>query len=192
MNFNKLIKEELHEAEKLLNKIINQPAMINNINHAASLMSKAVKNNGKIISCGNGGSHCDAMHFAEELTGRYRDDRPPIPAIAISDPSHISCVSNDYGFDNIFSRFIDAMGQPEDVLLGITTSGNSPNIINAVKSANKKGMTTIILSGNNGGQVSEISNINIIVPFSGYSDRIQEIHIKIIHIFILLIEQQLR
>lgn len=192
MNFNKIIKEELHEAEKLLNKIINQPAMINNINHAASLMSKAVKNNGKIISCGNGGSHCDAMHFAEELTGRYRDDRPPIPAIAISDPSHISCVSNDYGFDNIFSRFIDAMGQPEDVLLGITTSGNSPNIINAVKSANKKGMTTIILSGNNGGQVSEISNINIIVPFSGYSDRIQEIHIKIIHIFILLIEQQLR
>ncbi len=191
MNLNKLIKEELNEAEKLLNKIINQPAMINNINQAASLMAEAVKKNGKIISCGNGGSHCDAMHFAEELTGRYRDDRPPIPAIAISDPSHISCVSNDYGFENIFSRFIDAMGQPEDVLLGITTSGNSPNIINAVKSANRKGMTTIILSGNDGGRVAEISNINIIVPFSGYSDRIQEIHIKIIHIFILLIEQQL-
>jgi len=191
MNFNKLIKEELHEAEKLLNKIINQPAMINNINQAASLMAEAVKNNGKIISCGNGGSHCDAMHFAEELTGRYRDDRLPIPAIAISDPSHISCVSNDYGFENIFSRFIDAMGQPDDVLLGITTSGNSPNIINAVKSANRKGMTTIILSGNDGGMVSEISNISIIVPFSGYSDRIQEIHIKIIHIFILLLEQQL-
>jgi D-sedoheptulose 7-phosphate isomerase len=191
MNFNKLIKEELLEAEKLLNKIINQPAMINNINQAASLMVDAVKNNGKIISCGNGGSHCDAMHFAEELTGRYRDDRPPIPAIAISDPSHMSCVSNDYGFDNIFSRFIDAVGQPDDVLLGITTSGNSPNIINAVESANKKGMTSIILSGNDGGLVSDISNINIIVPFSGYSDRIQEIHIKIIHIFILLIEQRL-
>ena len=191
MNFNKLIKDELNEAEKLLNKIINQPAMINNINQAASLMAEAVKNNGKIISCGNGGSHCDAMHFAEELTGRYRDDRPPIPAIAISDPSHMSCVSNDYGFDNIFSRFIDAVGQPDDVLLGITTSGNSPNIINAVESANKKGMTSIILSGNDGGLVSEISNINIIVPFSGYSDRIQEIHIKIIHIFILLIEQRL-
>ena len=191
MNFNKIIKEELYEAEKLLNKIINQPAMINNINQAASLMAEAVKNNGKIISCGNGGSHCDAMHFAEELTGRYRDDRPPIPAIAISDPTHMSCVSNDYGFDNIFSRFIDAMGHKNDVLLGITTSGNSPNIINAVKSANNKGMTSIILSGNDGGEVSKISNINIIVPFSGYSDRIQEIHIKIIHIFILLIEQQL-
>ena len=191
MNFNKIIKEELHEAEKLLNKIINHPVMINNINQAALLMAEAVKNNGKIISCGNGGSHCDAMHFAEELTGRYREDRAPIPAIAISDPSHMSCVSNDYGFENIFSRFIDAMGQPDDVLLGITTSGNSPNIINAVKSANKKDMTTIILSGNDGGQVSEMSNISIIVPFSGYSDRIQEIHIKIIHIFILLIEQQL-
>jgi len=191
MNFSKTIKEELYEAEKLLTKIINQPAMINNINQAALLMADAVKNNGKIISCGNGGSHCDAMHFAEELTGRYRNDRPPIPAIAISDPSHISCVSNDYGFDNIFSRFIDAMGQPNDVLLGITTSGNSPNIINAVKSAKKKGMTSIILSGNGGGQVSKISNVSIIVPFSGYSDRIQEIHIKIIHIFILLIEKQL-
>lgn len=191
MNFSNIIKNELHEAEKLLNKIINQPAMIDNINQAASLMAEAVKNNGKIISCGNGGSHCDAMHFAEELTGRYREDRPPIPAIAISDPSHISCVSNDFGFDNIFSRFIDAMGQPNDVLLGITTSGNSPNIVNAVKSADKKEMSTIILSGNEGGRVSKISDINIIVPFSGYSDRIQEIHIKIIHIFILLIEKQL-
>ncbi len=191
MNFSKTIKEELYEAEKLLIKIINQPAMINNINQAALLMAEAVKNNGKIISCGNGGSHCDAMHFAEELTGRYRNDRPPIPAIAISDPSHISCVGNDYGFDNIFSRFIDAMGQPNDVLLGITTSGNSPNIINAVKSAKIKGMPSIALSGNDGGQVAKISNVSIVVPFSGYSDRIQEIHIKIIHIFILLIEKQL-
>jgi len=191
MNYSKTIKEELHEAEKLLNKIINQPAMINNINQAALLMAEAVKNNGKIISCGNGGSHCDAMHFAEELTGRYRNDRPPIPAIAISDPSHISCVGNDYGFENVFSRYIDALGQPNDVLLGITTSGNSLNIINAVKSANIKGMTSIVLSGNDGGQVSEISNVSIIVPFSGYSDRIQEVHIKIIHIFILLIEKQL-
>ena len=191
MNFNKIIKEELYEAEKLLTKIINQPAMINNINHASSLMVEAVKNKGKIISCGNGGSHCDAMHFAEELTGRYRDDRPPIPAIAISDPSHISCVSNDYGFEKIFSRFIDAMGQSNDILLGITTSGNSPNIIKAVESAKSKGMSTIILSGNDGGQVSKMSNVSIVVPFTGYSDRIQEIHIKIIHILILLIEKQL-
>ena len=190
MDVNEIIKGELNEAKELLNNIINQPAMINNINHAATLMAKAIKNKGKIISCGNGGSHCDAMHFAEELTGQYREKRQPIPAIAISDPSHISCVSNDYGFDHIFSRFIDAVGQPGDVLLGITTSGNSQNIINAVKSAKVKDITTIILTGNDGGKVAELADLCLIVPHSGYADRIQEIHIKIIHILILLIEKQ--
>ena len=164
--------------------------MIDKINRAASLMADAINKNGKIISCGNGGSHCDAMHFAEELTGRYREHRKPIPAIAISDPSHLSCVGNDYGFDLIFSRFIEALGLPGDVLLGITTSGNSENIINAVKSAKEKGMTTIILTGNDGGRIADQADICLIIPFSGYSDRIQEIHIKIIHIFILLIEKQ--
>jgi len=165
--------------------------MINSINQAASLMSEAVKNGGKIISCGNGGSHCDAMHFAEELTGRFREHRKPLPAIAISDPTHISCVGNDYGFENIFSRFIEAIGNPGDILLAITTSGNSPNIINAVKSAQSKKLTSIILTGNNGGEVSQMADLSLIVPYNGYSDRIQEIHIKIIHIFILLIEKKL-
>ena len=109
MDVNDIIKRELNEAKELLENIINQPVMINNINRAATIMASAIKNNGKIITCGNGGSHCDAMHFAEELTGQYREKRQPIPAIAISDPSHISCVSNDYGFDHIFSRFIDAI-----------------------------------------------------------------------------------
>ena len=165
--------------------------MINNINHASMLMAEAIKSNGKIISCGNGGSHCDAMHFAEELTGRYRENRKPLPAIAISDPSHISCVANDYGFDHIFSRFIEALGQPGDILLGITTSGNSQNIVNAVQSAKEMGITTIILTGNDGGKVAEMADLSLIVSHSGYADRIQEIHIKIIHIFILLIEKQL-
>jgi D-sedoheptulose 7-phosphate isomerase len=191
MDLEEIIKGELNEAKELLNKIINQPAMINNIKNAATIMADAVKHNGKIISCGNGGSHCDAMHFAEELTGRYREDRKPIPAIAISDPSHISCVSNDYGFDSIFSRFLEAVGQSGDVLLAITTSGNSQNIINAVNVAKEKGMTSIVLSGNDGGRVKEKSDLTLIVPFSGYSDRIQEIHIKIIHILIHLIEKQL-
>jgi len=190
MDVNEIIKGELNEAKELLNNIINQPAMINNINHAATLMAKAIQNNGKIISCGNGGSHCDAMHFAEELTGRYREERLPIPAIAISDPSHISCVGNDYGFDYIFSRFIEAVGQAGDVLLGITTSGNSQNIINAVISAKAKDITTIILTGNDGGKIVEFADLSLIVPHSGYADRIQEIHIKIIHILILLIEKQ--
>jgi D-sedoheptulose 7-phosphate isomerase len=189
MDINKIIRGELNEAKDLLTNIINQPAMINNINHAAILMAQAIQNKGKIISCGNGGSHCDAMHFAEELTGQYRDERIPIPAVAISDPSHISCVANDYGFDHIFSRYIDAVGQPGDVLLGITTSGNSQNVINAVLSAKAKDMTTIILTGNDGGKVISYSDHNIIVPHRGYADRIQEIHIKIIHILILLIEK---
>lgn len=165
--------------------------MINNIQKSARVMADAVNGKKKIISCGNGGSHCDAMHFAEELTGRYREDRRPIPAMAISDPSHISCVSNDYGFERIFSRFIEAFGQSGDVLLALTTSGNSPNIIQAVRAAKEKNMTSIVLSGNGGGKVDEICDINVIVPFNGYSDRIQEVHIKIIHIFIYLIEKQL-
>lgn len=190
MDINGIIRRELNEAKDLLNNIINQPAMINNINLAAKLMAEAIQNNGKIISCGNGGSHCDAMHFAEELTGRYRNDRIPLPAIAISDPSHISCVGNDYGFDYIFSRFIEAIGQTGDTLLGITTSGNSQNIINAVETAKAKGITSIILTGNDGGKIAQIADLSLIVPHNGYSDRIQEIHIKIIHILILLIEKQ--
>ena len=189
MDATEIIKSELYEAKKLLESIINQPAMINNIYRAATIMADAIKKHGKIISCGNGGSHCDAMHFAEELTGRYREDRKPIPAIAISDPSHISCVGNDYGFNQIFSRFIDAAGQPGDILLGITTSGNSANIITAVMSAREKGMTSIILTGNDGGKIAEMADFSLIVPYTGYADRIQEIHIKIIHILILLIEK---
>ena len=186
-----VIKGELIEAKELLSKIINQPTMLRKINQAAELMVNAINNEHKIISCGNGGSHCDAMHFAEELTGRYRADRKPIPAIAISDPSHITCVSNDYGFDQIFSRFIEAVGQEGDILLGITTSGNSKNINEAVLAAQRKGITSIILSGNDGGEVSKIANLSLIVPHTGFSDRIQEIHIKIIHILILLIEKSI-
>jgi D-sedoheptulose 7-phosphate isomerase len=191
MEVRDIIQRELNDAKELLDNIINQPAMIHNINRAATLMVDAIKNDGKIISCGNGGSHCDAMHFAEELTGRYRDNRKPIPAISISDPTHMSCVSNDYGFDHIFSRFIEAIGMPGDILLGITTSGNSENIIEATKMARIKRMTSIILTGNDGGKVTDIADLSLIVPYTGYSDRIQEIHIKIIHIFILLLEKQL-
>jgi D-sedoheptulose 7-phosphate isomerase len=186
-----IIKGELIEAKELLSKIINQPTMLHNINQAAELMVNAINSEHKIISCGNGGSHCDAMHFAEELTGRYRADRRPIPAIAISDPSHITCVSNDFGFDQIFSRYIEAVGQEGDILLGITTSGNSQNINEAVLIAQKKGMISIVLTGNDGGEVSKIANLSLIVPHIGFSDRIQEIHIKIIHILVLLIEKSI-
>jgi D-sedoheptulose 7-phosphate isomerase len=129
------------------------------------------------------------MHFAEELTGRYRENRAALPAIVISDPSHISCVANDFGYDHVFSRYIEALGQKGDVLLGISTSGNSPNIIRAVEAAKAKGVKTVILSGKDGGKLANIADIEIIVPHFGYADRIQEVHIKIIHILILLIEK---
>jgi D-sedoheptulose 7-phosphate isomerase len=149
-----IISQELNEAQKVLQKFLSNKKNIADIEAAARLMASAIQAGNKIISCGNGGSHCDAMHFAEELSGRYRDDRRSLAAIAISDVSHLSCVSNDYGYEFVFSRFIEGLGNQEDVLLGISTSGNSGNIIKAVE-----------------------------------ADRIQEIHIKVIHILILLIEK---
>lgn len=184
------IKQELEEGAKVLSNFMNNEVNLKSIEKASKIISAAINNGRKVISCGNGGSHCDAMHFAEELTGRYRDDRRSLPAIAISDPSHISCVSNDYGYEHIFSRYIEGLGNQGDVLLGISTSGNSPNIIKAVEAAKGKGMQTIILTGKDGGKLRNNADLEICVEHFGYADRIQEIHIKIIHILILLIEKQ--
>lgn len=161
------------------------------IHQAGTKMVFSLKNGGKIISCGNGGSMSDAMHFAEELTGRYRSDRDPIPAISISDPSYLSCVSNDYGYDYVFSRFIKAFGSNGDVLLAISTSGNSKNVIEAIRMAKQKGMIVIGLSGKTGGEMSELVDVEIRAPFSEYADRAQEIHIKVIHSLIDFIELNL-
>lgn len=189
MEFQNIISQELREAQAVLDTFLNDPVQIEKIERAASLMADAISNNHKIISCGNGGSHCDAMHFAEELTGRYRDNRRSLPAIAISDVSHISCVSNDFGFEFVFSRFVEGLGQAGDVLLGLSTSGNSANIIRAVEAAKAKGMKVVILSGKDGGKLAGQADVEIRVPHFGYADRIQEIHIKVIHIFMLLIEK---
>ena len=185
------IRAELAEAQNVLAMFLNDPENLNRIEAAAKLMAGAVKAEGKILSCGNGGSMCDAMHFAEELTGRYRDDRPAIPAIAISDASHLSCVSNDYGYEFVFSRYVEALGQPGDVLLGISTSGNSANVLKAAQAARSRGLKVVSLTGKDGGQLAALSDVEIRVPHFGYADRIQEIHIKVIHILILLIEQHL-
>lgn len=158
---------------------------------AASWIVSSVRNKGKVISCGNGGSMSDAMHFAEELTGRYRKSRPAIAAVSISDPSHITCVGNDYGFEEIFSRFVDGVGNEGDVLLGISTSGNSHNVIKAFEVAKQKGIKTIALTGKDGGKIAGNVDLEIRVPFMGYADRIQEVHIKIIHSLIQLIEEEL-
>jgi D-sedoheptulose 7-phosphate isomerase len=185
------ISEALHESQKVLSDFLGNEENIQNIAKAAQLMADAIQRGNKIISCGNGGSHCDAMHFAEELSGRYRENRRALPAIAISDPSHISCVGNDYGFDFIFSRMVEALGQPGDVLLGISTSGNSKNIIQAIEAARNRGLQVVILSGKDGGKMAGQADVEIRVPHFGYADRIQEIHIKVIHILIQLIEKQL-
>jgi D-sedoheptulose 7-phosphate isomerase len=131
------------------------------------------------------------MHFAEELSGRFRGDRKAIPALSISDPSHISCVANDYGYEFIFSRYIEALGNTGDILLGISTSGNSANVIKAVESAKAKGIKTIVLTGKTGGNLSEIADLEIRAPHSEFADRAQEIHIKVIHALIDGIERKL-
>ncbi|OZI08872.1 phosphoheptose isomerase [Siphonobacter sp. BAB-5385] len=184
-----IIQQELSEAQQVLDRFLNDPKHSQHIEDAARLLAVAIQNGNKIISCGNGGSHCDAMHFAEELTGRYRNDRRSLPAIAISDVSHLSCVSNDYGYDHVFSRFVEGMGFAGDVLVGISTSGNSANIIKAVEAARSKGMKVLILTGKDGGKLAGQADVEICVPHFGYADRIQEIHIKVIHILILLIEK---
>ncbi len=186
-----IIRSELNEAADTLNKFISDPVNIESIQRAAVLLADSFKAGGKVISCGNGGSHCDAMHFAEELTGRYRENRPGYPAIAISDVSHISCVGNDFGFDHIFSRYVEAVGQKGDVLFGISTSGNSANVIKAIEAARAKGMKVITLTGKNGGKMDGSADVEVRVPHFGFADRVQEIHIKVIHILILLIEKEM-
>ncbi|MBE2894091.1 D-sedoheptulose 7-phosphate isomerase [Spirabiliibacterium falconis] len=182
------IKAELTQAADVLNAFLNDDKHIEQIERAAKLLADSFKHGGKVLSCGNGGSHCDAMHFAEELTGRYRENRPGYPAIAISDPSHLSCVSNDFGYDYVFSRYVEAVGQKGDVLFGLSTSGNSTNIFNAIQAAKAKGMKVITLTGKDGGKMAGLADVEIRVPHFGYADRIQEIHIKVIHILMMLIE----
>jgi D-sedoheptulose 7-phosphate isomerase len=191
MDLKSVITDELKAASQVLHTFSNDPTAISKIEQASQIMARAVNAGGKIISCGNGGSHCDAMHFAEELTGRYRENRKAIPALCISDPSHISCVSNDYGYEFVFSRYLEALGNRGDVLLAISTSGQSPNVLRAAQTARDRGMEVISLTGKEGGKLGPLSTIELRVPHSGYADRIQEVHIKIIHILILLIEKQI-
>jgi D-sedoheptulose 7-phosphate isomerase len=186
-----LIRSELTEAADVLNKFLSDDNNIAQIEAAAKMIADSFKQGGKVLSCGNGGSHCDAMHFAEELTGRYRENRPGYPGIAISDPSHLSCVSNDFGYDFVFSRYLEAVGRSGDVVFGLSTSGNSKNILIAMETAKAKGMKTIALTGKDGGKMAGVADIEIRVPHFGYADRIQEVHIKIIHIVIQLIEKEM-
>lgn len=184
------LRNAFDEAQRTLDTFVGDANNLTIMHRAIENIGTCLKSGGSIYSCGNGGSMCDAMHFAEELTGKFRDAREPIPAMAISDPGHLSCVANDFGYEQVFSRFLSAWGKKGDILLAISTSGNSKNIINAVKVAGEKGITTIGLLGRDGGQLKSLVNYPIIVE-AKHSDRIQEIHIKIIHLFIDGIEKQL-
>ena len=191
MNHNDEVKKQFEESFQILQKFISEEGNFSNISNAAEIMSKALKAGNKIISCGNGGSRCDAMHFAEELSGRYRDNRKSLAALSISDPSFLTCVANDYGYDFVFSRFLEGVGQAGDVLLAISTSGNSSNVLKAIETAKEKGMKVIGLTGKDGGKMANICDIEIRAPHSTYADRAQEIHIKVIHTFIYMIEKGL-
>ncbi len=186
------IRYALMEAAELLQRFLADSQQLEAIDQAARLMAETLAQGGKLLSCGNGGSHCDAMHFAEELTGRYRDNRPAYAALAISDPSHLSCVANDFGFDQVFSRYVEALGRSGDLLLAISTSGHSANVLRAIDSARAQGMKVVALTGKDGGEMASRADIEIRVPHFGYADRIQELHIKIIHILIEQIEQHLQ
>jgi D-sedoheptulose 7-phosphate isomerase len=186
-----MIKQQFEEAQQVLAAFLANENNLRNIESAGRLMVSALQDGHKIISCGNGGSMCDAMHFAEELSGRYRNDRPAIAAVSISDPSHITCVGNDYGFDFIFSRYLESLGKPGDVLLAISTSGNSANVLQAVETARRRNILVVALTGKDGGKLAELADVEIRAPHSAFADRAQEIHIKVIHSLIGFIEAEM-
>ncbi|HZK75375.1 MAG TPA: SIS domain-containing protein [Candidatus Kapabacteria bacterium] len=184
------ILTSFREAEECLQTFLADSKNVGLVEQFVDLLVETFNGGNKVYSAGNGGSHCDAMHFAEEWTGRYRKDRKPMPALAFSDPSHITCTANDYGFEHVFERMVDAFGEKDDVFLAITTSGNSKNLILAAEAAKRKGMKVVGLLGKNGGGIKAHCDIPIIVP-GATSDRIQELHIKIIHIAIECAERRL-
>ena len=185
--FSSKILASFDEAKLVVQKFLDNKNNLELISLFSQKIYQTIKRGNKVLSCGNGGSMCDAMHFAEELTGRFKEDRKSLAAISISDPSHISCVANDYGFEYIFSRYVEGVGSSGDLLLGISTSGNSDNIVNAVKMAKTKQIESFCLLGNNGGKLKSIADNSIIVQ-SNSSARVQEVHIKIIHIAIEIVE----
>ena len=186
-----LIRTSLIETEQTLASFLADEKTVESIAQAADSCSTSLRNGHKIISCGNGGSLCDATHFAEELTGRYRNNRRPLPAIAINDPAYMTCTGNDFSFNDVFSRYIEGVGCDGDVLLAISTSGNSANIVRAAQQAKVQGMKVIALTSKGLNKLAEVADIAICAPKAAHSDRIQEIHIKVIHILIQAIESEL-
>ncbi len=188
MHYNPL--DSFYEAEKCLADFMQTDGLVESFDLSVQILIRAFTKRRPVLSCGNGGSTCDAMHFAEEFTGRYRKDRAALPAMAIADPSHLTCVSNDYGFKHVFSRTVDAFGQEDGALLAISTSGNSENVVEAARVARKRKMSIIGLTGKGGGHLASLCDVCFIAPGAN-ADRIQELHIKIIHTLIEGVEREL-
>jgi D-sedoheptulose 7-phosphate isomerase len=183
------IRDSLNQAKAALDALLaNEPALTA-IARAADLLVATFKAGGRVYSCGNGGSMSDAMHFAEELTGRYRETRPGLPALAISDAGHLTCVANDFGYEHVFARFLESHARPGDCLVAISTSGTSTNVVNAAQTARARGAKVIALTGKPGSTLEGLADIGICTPGGRYADRAQELHIKVIHILIDLIER---
>lgn len=185
------VKNSLKQAQVALEALLANEEALQAIDLAGQLMAEAIADGHKILSCGNGGSLCDAMHFAEEMTGRYRQDRPGFAAIAISDASHMSCVGNDYGYEHVFERYVQAVGRNGDILLAISTSGNSKNIVLAAQAAKANGMKVVAMTGREASLLTQLADVAIVTPAGLWADRVQELHIKAIHIMIELVERRL-
>ena len=181
----------LNESKHALESFLCDERRISAVAQGAELIISSLRNENAVYSCGNGGSMSDAMHFAEELTGRYRNDRPGLAATAISDPGHLSCVANDYGYEHVFSRYLEAWAKPGDVLVAISTSGQSANVIKAAEFARSQGIAVVSLTGREDSPLGRLATVDINTIDYQYADKIQELHIKILHIMIELIERSL-
>ncbi|MBD3801171.1 MAG: D-sedoheptulose 7-phosphate isomerase [Campylobacterales bacterium] len=185
------LENEISASIETKQKILNDDALLNTIEAAATACVEAYRRGNKTLLAGNGGSAADAQHIAAELVGRYGFDRPSIPSLALTtDTSNLTAIGNDYGYDKVFSRQLEGMGVEGDIFFGISTSGNSQNIVNAFESAKAKGVTTVALVGRDGGKMGQMADIAIIVP-SNVTPRIQESHILIGHIICDVIEKEL-
>jgi D-sedoheptulose 7-phosphate isomerase len=191
MNASDPVRESFEEAAATLRAFLDDPACLAGVRRFVEVAAAALRGGKKLMACGNGGSMCDAMHFAEEWTGRFRRDRAALPALAFSDPSQLTCIANDFGYEEVFARSLEAYGQEGDVLVALSTSGNSPNVLKAVEAARKKRITSVGLLGKGGGELRARVDVPIVVPRAGTSDRIQEVHIKVLHIVIEAVEREL-
>ncbi|MGH8713422.1 MAG: SIS domain-containing protein [Casimicrobiaceae bacterium] len=187
----RVVAAALSESADALQSLRADRAALGTIARAAALIVDAFGRGGRVFSCGNGGSMCDAMHLAEELSGRFRGDRKGLPASAISDPGHLSCVANDFGYEAVFARYLESHGRPGDVLVAISTSGSSRNVLAAARAAREIGMEVVALTGRRESALAAVADCEICTPAGRYADRVQELHIKVIHILIELIERSL-